>query len=58
MESETNYTNKLFCQSRQSVVVAQLAEQSLPTPKVSVLNPVISKFCIEHFTFNCIEKPK
>ena len=39
------------------VVVAQLVERSLPTPKVHGLNPVIGKLFIEHlFTVNCIEK--
>ena len=43
-----------------AVVVAQLVEQSVLTPDVRSLNPVISKICIEHlFTpVNCSEKRK
>ena len=40
------------------MVVAQLAEQSLPTPGVRGSNPVIGKIYIELFTANCIEKTK
>ena len=39
--------------------MAQLVEQSLPTPEVCSSKPVIGTFLIEHlFTVNSIEKPK
>ena len=39
--------------------MAQLVEQSLPTPEVHSSNPVIGKIYIEHWlTVNCIEKAK
>ena len=41
------------------MVGAQLAEKSLPTPKVSSSNPVIGKLYIKYLgTVNCIEKTK
>ena len=41
------------------MVGAQLAEKSLPTPKVSSSNPVIGKLYIKYLgTVNCIEKAK
>jgi len=42
-----------------AVVVAQLAERTLPIPEVRGSNTVIVNFYIEHlFSVNCIEKSK
>ena len=41
------YTNSV-CQFVRAVVVAQLAEQSLPIPEVAVSNPIIGKIYKEH----------
>ena len=40
-----------------TVVVAQLVEQSLPTPEIRGLHPVINKFMyLQLHKINCIEK--
>ena len=41
-----------------AVVVAQLAEWSLPIPEVRGSNPVIDKLLYCTFTINCIDKTK
>ena len=48
-----NFNNNIVV----AVVVAQLVEQSLPTPKVHGSNPVIGKILYLHYV-NCIEKTK
>ena len=45
----------LFLKKTRVVVVAQLVERSLPTPKNLVLNTCIGKFLL---TVSCIEKTK
>ena len=42
----------------EAVVVAQLAEWSLPRPEVRSSNPVVGEFLYRTFIFTCIEKTK
>ena len=45
------------CLSEGEGFMAQLAEWSLPTPEVRMLNPVLGNFYMEHlFIINCFEK--
>ena len=50
---------KCFMNLSWGVVVAQLVEQSLPTPKIRGSNPVIGKIVSTKYSPNCIiEKTK
>ena len=52
---ERNRTGQL-CKG--TVVVAQLVEQSLPTPEVHGSNSVIGKICIEHLHLIVLKRQK
>ena len=52
-----HFVKDINCLSEGEGFMAQLAEWSLPTPEVRMLNPVLGNFYMEHlFIINCFEK--